>query len=764
MSTCAAQQKPSSRSTELSGRSTDEWHTRNVAPHLLVAAWVAFLAISLWQHALASVQPPWGDGLSYLWKAASFWNAVGQGRMFNPLDLFPSVRPPGTILMSYPFGMDAGYHGYHFRSVFVPLACTVLAVYVAAGAGNAKRHPWQVAGYALLLSSLPMFYWLDWNDARWINNGWGMVDNFQAGIAALAGAAIVRSVATRSQRWLLLSACLAAFTFLVKQSGLMLMGVVGLVWLVAVAFQWRIALRSGMPPLRPYLVHGMTRFAIVYLAVAGAGLASSYFSRSNFAYAMKALGFYRDVAPDISVGLFHFASGEAAVVWMVVVGALFVYRVPALLREDRLSAATTLGFALGAPLAWILGLWYWIVIQAGGNQVRYFYPFMLLGAIFAVPAIVSASSRAGAWVRGTLVAVCVAAAANIALLLIADSPSDRWQKATGVSVSVGHDREEVENATQLLAQVRRTGRDAKVYFTPNSAPPQTYLFVGAYEKVVHPKLPAFEPTSPMDWTRGFVVRTAELADSDYIVTRKFADRPAPSRFAAKAFATFGAESDAFDGWLSTLDERAGVTTYWDGRMLRVLRVADRGKFEAAIRDFVAQHEWRPEFVAANRSAPAPWTDATGVAAEFGSLPAGPFAFEDVYVVHAIRPHAIDNGVKVDLWWEEVRHHAANQRRYLFLHLIDAEGNILHGQQVALFPYDPPSEGRRWRHAAAMFHDVLPNAAIRALAFGIYEPERKDGGLMSSSGNARVDWGGKRNIVEIAADHSPAPSPANSRPP
>jgi hypothetical protein len=718
-------------------------------PLFIVVAWVSFLAATLWQHALASVQPPWGDGISYLWKAASFWSAIDQGRLFNPLNLFPSVRPPGTILMSYPFGMTADYHGYHFRSVFLPLLFTVLAVYVAAGAGTAKRHPWQVAGYALLLSSLPMFFWLDWNDARWINNGWGMVDNFQAGIAALAGAAIVSSVSTRAQRWLLLAACLAAFTFLVKQSGLMLMGVVGLVWLVTIALQWGLARNADTGSLRPYVVGGMVRFAVVYLVIVGASVASAYFSRSNFAYAMKALGFYRDLAPDVTIGLFHFASGEVAAVWMAVVAALFLYRVPALLREDRLSAATALGLALGAPLAWILGLWYWIVIQAGGNQVRYFYPFMLLGAIFAVPAVVSAWSRSAAWIRWSLLAVCAASAANIALLLIADSPSDEWQRLTGVSVTVGHDREEVANANALLAQVRKTGRDAKVYFTPTSAPPQTYLFVGAYAKAVHPKLPAFEPVSPMDWTRGFVVRTAELAHSDYIVTRKFADRPAESRFAAKALPTFDAESNAFDGWLSTLDGRAGVETFWDGKLLRVLRVADRDSFASAIRDFVAQHEWRPEFVAVNRAAPATWTDAKGAAAEFRAQTAGPVAFEDVYVIHAIGPREHDNGIEVDVWWEEIRHDPANERRYLFLHLIDGEGEILQSQQVALFPYQPPSAERRWRYASAMFHDVLPNPAIRALAFGIYEPARKDGGLMSSTGNARVDWGGKRNIVAIA---------------
>ena len=45
-----------------------------------------------------------------------------------------------------------------------------------------------------------------WNEERYVNNGWGMVDNFQAGVAALAAAALVRSLATKSQAWLLVCA------------------------------------------------------------------------------------------------------------------------------------------------------------------------------------------------------------------------------------------------------------------------------------------------------------------------------------------------------------------------------------------------------------------------------------------------------------------------------------------------------------------------------------------------------------------------------
>ena len=732
---------------------------KRALPHVLVMLWVVFLAATIWQHALASVQPPSGDGLSYLQKAASFWAAVEQGKPFNPLNLFPSLRPPGSILMSYPFGLTVDFHGYHFRSVFLPLLCVVLAVYIAAGPANAQRDGWSVAGIALLFSSLPMFFWLDWNDARRVTNGWGMVDNFQAGIAALAGAAMVRSVYTRSQAWLFAASCLACLTFLVKQSGLMIMGVLALVWLIVLILEWRLVFRSNPGPLRTYAIKGVVQLFVIYAAVLVPSIFSGYFSRSNFAYAMKALGFYRDVAPSPGLGLFHQASGEIAVLWMLGVVALFIFRLPNAVDGNRLVACRALGLLVGSVVIWLLGIWYWIVIQAGGSQIRYFHPFMLMGAICAVPAAMFAWPRSSRWLRWPLLALCFASALNIALLLVAgDSPSLEWQKLSGVSVSVGHHRDEVAQANALLAEIRTGKADARVYFTPMSSQPQTFIFVGAYEKIVKPALPAFIPVSPMDWSRGFVVRIYELLDSDYIVTRKLEGHEPEGRFAAKEFNSFRAEFNAFDGWLSTLDRRSGVEIFSESETLRVLRVIDRDALLLALHKFVSEHTWRPEFHAANRAPPPAWSGPSLLTAGTRTLAAQDVDFENVYMIHGLAVHEIDQGITIDMWWEELRHEEANDKRYFFLHLVDATGAILYSQHIALFPYNPPAPDRRWRYGSSTFVDVLPNAEITALAFGIYQPGRPDGGLMLSNGT-RTDWGGKRNLVAI----TPAQAATNPRP-
>lgn len=726
---------------------TSKWR---FLPHALVAGWVIYLAAMIWQHALTSVQPPWGDGLSYYQKAASFWRALEQGRFFNPLNLFPSVRPPGTILMSFPFGFSTDFHGFHFRSIFLPLLSIVVAVYIAAGKAALRANGWWVASIAFLFSSLPMFYWLDWNDDRWLNNGWGMVDNFQAGIAALATAALVRSLARKSQLWLLAASSLACLSFLVKQSGLMVMGLLGLTWLIVMAFQWRLAEKAEPARLRAYALVGVLQMFLVYVSVFAVCVLSEYLSGSNFAWGLKALGFYRSVAAPPSLGLFHTAMGEALELWTLAIAALFAFGMRTWGRNgDRAESAPALGLIVSGGIVWIAGLWYWIIVQAGGQQIRYFYPFLLMGAICMVPAALHVGARPAPWIKRILAILCIVPALNIALLLAAgDSPSPLWQKISGVSVSVDYDREEVKQANAFVSEIRKGTKDVRVHFFPNGATPHTFIFVGSYEKLARPELPSYWPVNPMDWSRGFVVRTADMVDSDYVLTRKSHRGKSAERFAAKNYDTFYAETDAFDGWMSTLDAKSGVEIVSDGPLLRVLRIVDRDALSRETARFVAAHAWRPEFTAANRPAPPVWWNADVYAGRAAKSVAEEIRFGDVYTLHALAIERMDTAIRVEAWWEELRHEDVNDQRYLFLHLVDASGAILHNRQIALHPYDPPAGDRRWRYSVETFVDVLPNRKLDSLAFGVYQANRPDGGFLLGDKAGRADWGGKRLLLPL----------------
>src|SRR5262249_25624361 len=154
--------------------------------------------------------------LQYMQKAMAFWQAIKDGRIADAFLAPPTVRPLGTLLVSFPFGFTNDYHGFLFRSSFVPIACSVVAVYLAAGLRRAKQDGWWIAAIALLFSSLPMFYQFDWNEENPGSSQWGLVDSFEAGIAALAAAMLLRSVRSRSLAWLFGATTSAALTVLIK--------------------------------------------------------------------------------------------------------------------------------------------------------------------------------------------------------------------------------------------------------------------------------------------------------------------------------------------------------------------------------------------------------------------------------------------------------------------------------------------------------------------------------------------------------------------
>src|SRR5450759_1363623 len=161
---------------------------RDRSPEISFVLWIIFLGVTIWAHASISQQPPLYDAFTYYEKAYNFWSAVHQGHWFNPLNLAWSLRPPGTVLMSYPFGFDPDPRGFFFRSAFFPAALLSLAVMVAAYEKSSERQiRWRITLVAVFFSTLPMLY-------EFGHEYWGLVDGFLTGVAALAAAAAWRSI------------------------------------------------------------------------------------------------------------------------------------------------------------------------------------------------------------------------------------------------------------------------------------------------------------------------------------------------------------------------------------------------------------------------------------------------------------------------------------------------------------------------------------------------------------------------------------------
>jgi len=296
---------------------------------------------------------------------------------------------------------------------------------------------WGVAGVALLLSSLPLFYqfeWVDRNQSQW---SWGLVDSFQAGIAALAAAATVRSLSSRSLRWLGLGSGLASLTLLIKPSGIMVMALLGLSWFLLAMWGLRTTAQHPAPPSRQrsYLLYGVAQILVIYATVVILCITSEYLSPANFAYAWQVLELMKDIlATPLAEypALVHRSIGEAVFIWFAVIIALQLTGAHdrRALNEPH-NSPETIGFLMMACLAWVGGGWYWLVVQAGGNQIRYFFPFALIGFIYLVPVAVQVWRHAKIRGRATILAICILPAVNLTCLLLQQDPPALWQTATG---------------------------------------------------------------------------------------------------------------------------------------------------------------------------------------------------------------------------------------------------------------------------------------------------------------------------------------------
>src|SRR5713226_383037 len=104
----------------------------------ILFAWVIFLGLAIWHDAKKSTMPPTYDALAYFEKGRNVWQHLKHKTFINPLNVDPSYRPPGTVLMSFPFGYHDDFRGFYFRSVYIPILCFTIAAYIAGYSASAS--------------------------------------------------------------------------------------------------------------------------------------------------------------------------------------------------------------------------------------------------------------------------------------------------------------------------------------------------------------------------------------------------------------------------------------------------------------------------------------------------------------------------------------------------------------------------------------------------------------------------------------------------
>jgi hypothetical protein len=629
-------------------------------------------------------EPPIYDALTYFQKAQNVWNNLEEKEIVNPFNLQPTVRPPGTVLMSYPFGFNKDPRPFYFRSIFLPILFFISAIFVvlySRGIGQSEK--WDVCLISLFLSTLPMFYHFGLAKDTISLYHWGLVDSFLAGVAAFGTAAWVRSVKHWSLGWLMVGVFFTSFSVLVKPAGGLIMLLAGLTWLATTIFRIRSVGRveKERKIAKRFLFLGLAAFSTVYALVLFACLSSMYFSPKNMSYGKIAAATLRaEWKPDLTIPLFgrliHISLGSVFPAVVILTGVLAIlYWKRAHADSADWTRAAVVPLIAAASLYLSVGMWFWI-IETSANQVRYFFPFALMAIICTVPVFMQLIKKVPLWMKSVLRVVFMLPVINLALLLVQSQPPLEWQKLTGVNLSVGAYEEEIRQARDLVKNVRKIGENPRLYSFYSG--PSVFVFenVLRYEASVAPSEANFQIGLPVTWQGPTTYDLGELLDSDYILfepVRKLSDKV--EALSNHSIDNFYSENLLMHAWFTDLKEEDGITVISETPLVRLLKICDRVRFEASLEALKKRYAWRTAFLEANSEHWMSLGDLADLLKKY-SPAIQDVAFNNVFKIHALSLESGGREITVRLWWEQMDESLRGEFTISF-YLFDDEGRVLY---------------------------------------------------------------------------------------
>ena len=715
----------------------------NKLPTALVVLWTFFLAVVIWSRIPAMPQPPIYDTFSYYWKAYDFWSAFRDGRWFNPLNVEPSSRPPGTVLMSYPFGFEENPRGFYFRSIFLPAALMVLSALIAAYRPSpSKAECWRAAALAVLSSTPSLFYRFDLGPQDPFVSYWGLVDGFLSGVAALSAACAWQSARRNSIRWACATAATSALCILIKPSGVLVAMLIGVFWCVLALAQTAVEGSTSSRRRRMLTRHiaGGMIIAAVELLVLAAALSSDYLSKDNLASGLASIAVMKaeQAVPFSAIWpLIHFGPGDGFLL-IILLGVLIP--VTSLLRarqspkSDRHGDSwLALAAVLGALAALALGLWFWLYGSGGQSQVRYGMPFFAIAMIWMLPAISSFWARAPRLVTSGAMLVMVAIPLNLALLLVQVHPPREWQRAAGFALDLGSTFTPLADFQRFIEEPRPAA--TTIYSFDTDEADQIMDSLALQHRLFHPDLEPVNFYRPIDWQRPTTYRIDEMLSSDF-----FLFRPRPSGPVPSSGLSFPEERKLFQWWASQLGSQDGVEIRMDFPSARLLRIVDRSRLRQSLLRMVSAHSWRPTFNDAN--ATSLWFSKADMDMDSANSAVllQDIRFADLFELVRLLSEANGEGVRLKLWWRPLRGSVGDEWAF-FVHEIDADGKIVQASELKIRPLEPdPAPQRNLRLAV---DELTLRGQSRRLAVGFY---RKDEMLHANSGSR--DWDGRRVLVSL----------------
>lgn len=726
-----------------------------------VGVWLSIVGWEIWLHASAATEPPVWDALTYSLKSKAFWDAVGSGKAFNPFALDPTVRPPGVVLVSYPFGFSDSYAGFYFRSNFIPALLLALSALVVGWATRTiGGSPLVVAGASVCIAGLPTIFQFQAAFDKIPSAGyWGLVDNFITGVAALAAASLMAASMRKSWAWAALAAGLAGFCLWIKPAGLLIMACMLFSWACLV---WREITRDRR--LDAWIVRSLAAFLVIYAVAGGTAFFSPYFSHANIEFGSRVIEVARSESQwSFSVPLvaerLHVGTGWG-VVFIIVLGLVL-----AAMRRDQRWAVPAAVVALAS------GLWFWLFAVGDVGQVRYFLPFALMAAVLVLPAVIDSVSGRGAIIQGVLVCMVSLPALASAALAARPPSNPSYQRLLGINLTSNAFPAEGRLALDVLDDARSRGiRRPKIFVCSLSAPLRNFSAVIDYGLAIENTDTKGSILLPVDWTRGFAFRLDEVLSADYIACDRAVgtDRPIDGCEAEGKSVTGKCAIDSSDRasgagkpvevssydeeyrvvreWLATLGAESGIEVVSTEKM-SLLQIADKGRFESALSDFASKHSWRRITVDGYS---ARWWTAKDLEAESKRSPVGdlnvPFRDENgrlVQTVRGLRVLTSGSDLIVDVWLEPGPDPAliAIEGFRLFCHLEDRKGAIVAHSEARVSQIVRRGHLRQYRL-------LFPNAMgpdTKRFGIGIFGPGKAgstDPAPLRSE-SLHMDWGGTR---------------------
>jgi hypothetical protein len=725
------------------------WKSGEKLPLIFMIAAIACLGIVLFHHVSLSSQAPIWDALGYAQKGKNFWDAITHGKCFNPLNLEPSYRPPGTVLMSYPFGFSENPHGFYFRSLFIPMVLFVSALWIVARPTCSRPEDrWLLASLCLGFAALPLFYHLEQNPQFWSPTYWGLVDNFLAGIAALATALTLRGVDGASCSFTLLGIVISAFCLLIKPAGALVMAVIFFIWAVYSWAQYR--------PLRPRLAHNdkvrryimvsLSGYIVIYGLVALLSFGSQYLSSGHLDIGKRAVELLqkewsvRDWWPLLKLQI-QASFGWHWIAFVLALCGLSIWLQLKRPNEWFFKRYGNLGMIdlLGAAAVFLIGIWFWI-FQAEQSQIRYFFPFAFICITLCFPRITFTCIAIPLRFKKLVCCLLICQFALLVLLLIPNNTPASLQEVFGVNLTSGSLKEEVKQAKSLVELSRHERKDLIVYFASGACPSGVFVGVGWYTKILKPNQYSFASRYPIDWVKGSTFRFADILESDYLAFEPIRDAAERGvilgRFNVPDFYT---EIKIFRAWLTTANEESGLKVQSE-TSLRLVRVVDKTRLEDALMRLARWYRWRKAFLDANRGR---WIERGSVEALNGNY--GEFFkainFDGRFISQRLCTKETADGLRLDIVWESLKEQRL--KYVVFVHVVDAEGTIL---AQADYIQD---DAKRIVAKGTTWHDVvrIPKAKLigaEAIGIGIYLPP--DEFLVADQGPR--DWNGRRLLIRV----------------